>query len=127
MADEMLSILSEQGIDGSDHVARQLARHMVRSARLIVTASRQHRVDVIRLDRTAADRAFTLKELARVANESGAANLDELVDAARRAADAEETEHDDDLADPYGQAMGEYRTMVAESDAALTLLMPLVR
>jgi protein-tyrosine phosphatase len=108
--------------------ARRISKAMVRRAALIVTATRAHRAAVVALDRSAADRAFTLKELARVMASAGTGLG--VTGVAARAAEAARTEafdHDDDLADPYGLEWPAYETMAAEVDAALAVLVPALR
>ncbi len=48
------------------HVARPLTAGLVRGARLVLTATREHRTRAVSLVPEAADRAFTLKELQRL-------------------------------------------------------------
>lgn len=109
-------------------VARQLNRKIVRAAGFILTATAQHRGEVLRLDKTAAERTFTLKEAARLAEgyvAVGATPQERLADLARHLvgkAEQDVWDHDDDLADPYGLDAEAYATMVAEVDAALAVI-----
>lgn len=108
--------------------ARQLDRKIVRSAGFILTATAAHRGEVLRLDKTAEARAFTLKEVARLAGDyvaQGATPQERLADLAQHLlAEAEKDvwDHDDDLADPYGRDAEAYATMVAEVDEALAVI-----
>jgi protein-tyrosine phosphatase len=128
--DLILRALADRGIPSSDlAVARTLTRSMVRGARLIVTATRLQRIHVVRLDRTARGRAFTLKELARVIDP---ASTERGVDAVVRCAVATAnvaaaTDFDDDLDDPFGLEWPAYGRMAAEVDVALTALVPALK
>ncbi len=54
-------------IDAAQHVARQLDESMIRQANLIVAMAREHRRYVVETLPAAMRRAFTLRELARIA------------------------------------------------------------
>lgn len=108
--------------------ARQLTKRLVRSASFILTATAAHRGEVLRLDKTADQRTFTIKEAARLAGSyvaAGATPQERLADLAQHLlAEAEKDpwDHDDDLADPYGLDAAAYATMVTEVDAALKVI-----
>ena len=65
------AVLAGRGLSAGGHTARQLTAGMVRDARLVLTATRAHRTYVVQLDASAADSAFTVKELARLVAAAG--------------------------------------------------------
>lgn len=109
-------------------LARQLDKKIVRAAGFILTATAAHRGEVLRLDPSAEQRTFTLKEAARLTGDYvavGATPQERLADLARHLlgeAAKDPWDHDDDLADPYGLEAEAYATMVAEVDAALAVI-----
>ena len=62
---DILRALALRNINADFVPSQNVTTRMVRNARLIVTATRMHRVKVVALDPSACARAFTLKELAR--------------------------------------------------------------
>jgi protein-tyrosine phosphatase len=104
--------LASLGGDASGFVARRLNADHVREAGLILTANRTHRATVVRLDSTAARRAFTIREFAQLADRIDPMVLPEGDPASRLAAMVEEVattrstehRHDLDVTDPYGSA-----------------------
>jgi len=121
--------LAELGIPPYDHRAQQLTPALVGRARLVLGASREHRTYAIGLDPTAADRAFTLKELGRLlrAAPPQPAEYDDGLDAvlatAAAALRADGRDHDDDLDDPMG---GPYAAFLACSREVQAALAPLI-
>jgi protein-tyrosine phosphatase len=128
-ADEVLRALARHGITGYSDVGRSLTRGLIGNARLVITAARIHRVQVVAMDRRAAGKTFTLKELARVVSTGPPVRgLDEIVARAAQAAQVpDDTDYDDDLDDPYGLGWPAYETMAADVDAALAVLAPALR
>jgi protein-tyrosine phosphatase len=123
---QVMRALARHGITDYTDVGRQLTRRLIGDARLVITAARVHRMQVVAMDQQAASKTFTLKELARVAGAGPPVRgLDELVVRAARAARLpDDTDYDDDLDDPYGLDWPAYAKMAAEADAALAVLAP---
>lgn len=122
---EILHALDAHGVGGADKYRAQSATsRLIRSAKLVITATFQHRLEVIRTDRRATSRTFTLKELARVSEampdrigpERVAALAREILD------QPSDRDFDDDLADPYGLDEAAYQSMTNEADAAINRL-----
>lgn len=125
-AGHVMRALARHGITEYSNVGRPLTRGLIHNARLVITAARLHRVQVLAMDPRAAGKTFTLKELARVASAAPPVRgLDELVARAAQAAQVpEDTDYDDDLDDPYGLDWPAFEKMAAEADAALAVLAP---
>ena len=116
--------LSQRGIDAAAHVSQPLEAAMVRAADLVLTAAREHRTEVVRLDPDAVPRTFTLLEFARlIAGGAGGADRPELVVAAaarsRSGADAS-----DDVRDPVLGGAPEHEAMVRTLTRAVAELGP---
>jgi protein-tyrosine phosphatase len=113
--------LVEVGHDVSGR-AHRLRRSDVASAQLVLTAEGAHRAVAIRLDPSAEDRTFTLLEAARLLRIApitpgvGASALAAHLAASLRAHPAE---HDDNLADPVGGDLNQFRRTREEIQAAL--------
>lgn len=110
--------------------ARQLNRKQVRGSTLVLTATTEHRGEVIGLEPDAETRTFTLKEAARLAvgyvprGETTRQRVADLGRHLHESAANDPWDHDDDLDDPYGRDAAAYATMIAEVDAALTVIAP---
>ncbi len=119
MAAPMADILADQNIDASSFRSRQLERHMVRSADLILTAERSHRSIVARLQPDALPRIFTLRQAARLvqsateqeASDPGANAASQLATliASGRAINHPSAGDGDDVPDPWQQSRSFYR------------------
>lgn len=87
MEPEAADAVLRAGADPSGHLARALTAADVRGAALVLTATREHRSAVVRLEPAAVRRTFTLREAGRLAagragqleGRSPAERLDELV------------------------------------------------
>lgn len=123
---EILRALAERGCSQTrTSSAQALTREMVRSANLILTATRLHRGLTIALDNGAGGRAFTLKELARVTRSSNTSGFTATVKrAAQVALIADIVDYDDDLDDPHGFDWTAYERMATEVDVALRVVIP---
>jgi protein-tyrosine phosphatase len=119
--------LAERALDAELQPARRLNRRLVSDAQLVITATRLHRAQVVDLQPAAAERAFTLKELARVIEpqDRGLAAVIARADAAAREADP--VDYDDDLDDPFRLEWPAYEHMASEVDAALAVIVPALR
>jgi len=130
-------VLRERGVRSDGFTARRLSAADVAGAGLVLTATSAHRTAVLRLDRAAERRSFTLRELARLARELPAGRLSpgtpagRLAALAARAADLRASGpavggRSDDIDDPYGEPLEVFRQVAAEIDAALAdVLAPL--
>ncbi len=63
-------MLTERGVDAAGFTATPLTEEMVRASDLVVTATREHRSQVVGLVPGAVRRTFTLLELARIARDA---------------------------------------------------------
>jgi protein-tyrosine phosphatase len=110
---EAATVLAAAGGDPAGFVARLMDADHVTQADLVLTATREHRAAVVRLDPRAAARTFTIREFARLAAEVDPAALHQADPLARlRGAVGEAAAHrglvgpeslaDDDVPDPYG-------------------------
>jgi len=125
--------LSELGIDPDGFTATTLTEQAVADADLVVTAERAHRAEVVRMHPAATLRAFTIRELARLATAVDPAELDaqagiDPVDRAHalvRQAGALRGTHPptrptaDDVEDPYGLPLAEFRACAEQIRLAL--------
>lgn len=123
------AVLVQRALTAAGHRARQLTPAVVAAATLVVTATAAQRTEVVRLRPGAADRSFTLKELARLLARAdlpaGAGLAAVLAAAAQLGLDGDAAGRGgDDLDDPYGQPRATYERVATEVQAALA---PLVR
>lgn len=123
----VVKALADRGVDGNGlEPGRALTGRMARNARLIITATRAHRLFVSNLHRPAANRTFTLKELAHLLDppprENGIEGV--VAQAALRATTFDDLARDEDLSDPYGLLWPAYQRMADEVDAALGVIIP---
>jgi protein-tyrosine phosphatase len=110
---EAATVLEGAGGDPAGFVARLMGADHVTQADLVLTATREHRAAVVRLDPRASRRTFTIREFARLAAEVDPSALP-LTDplsrlrvaveeaAAHRGLVGPESPADDDVPDPYG-------------------------
>ena len=109
-----LTVLANQGLDGSDFRTTWLTEAAVADVDVVVGAAREHRAAAVRLRPALLNRAFTLAELARITAAIGPTTLpgstvdERFLELVRRAAARRgETRPDDptadDLRDPIGQ------------------------
>ena len=126
----VVKALADHGSDAAGlEPAQRITAAMVKRARLIITATRAHRSAVIALDKRAADRTYTLKELAHFLDPPprGSGIDGVLAQATLRAATFDDLDRDEDLADPYGKLWPAYQEMADEVDAALAVILPALR
>lgn len=114
MALEAVKVLRLLGVEAETFQARELRGDAVLDSHLVLTAAREHRSHVLRVQPRALHKVFTLGEFSALAEavpipqwsandtmaERGRALLDAVV-MVRRESDARAGK-DDDLADPYG-------------------------
>lgn len=123
-------VLAEMGIDASGFASTWLREPQVQWADLVLAATSDHRSDVLKLEPKALRRTFVLKELARLAREVGPDQLPDggpverlraLVELAAdlRAIHPATPRSVDDIGDPYGGPMSEFRETAAEIQLAV--------
>ncbi|MET9801192.1 protein-tyrosine-phosphatase [Streptomyces sp. NPDC006368] len=126
-------VLADFGADASGFVGRELLDEHVIRADLVLTATRDHRAQVISMGHSAGLRTFTLKEFTRLVRAIDPATLpdpmsDGVVDRARalvRAAAAlrgwllAPTAEADEVNDPYGAPITFFRSIGDEIQQAL--------
>ncbi len=122
--------LDSLGIAHADFRARLLVEDMVAGADLVLTATREHRSAVVRLDPRAASRTFTLREFARLValvDRAALPSVDPVERACALVAAAAACRGrvwvepaDDDIADPYGRSVADFVVCSAEIAEALT-------
>jgi len=89
-----LQVMAERGVDISDHRARSLSRSDIERADLILTMEERHRRQIFHAQPTALQKVFLLSEMAG--------------------------EHDD-VEDPYGLSLEEYRLCADELERLISL------
>jgi protein-tyrosine phosphatase len=124
MEPHALTTLAQYDVDGSDFRARELVAEHVRTADLVLAATREHRAASVVLHPRAAARTFTLREFARLTGAVDPAGLPDgdlgergraLVKAAaaQRGRVVPDRPEDDDLADPYHAPPSVFATCAA--------------
>jgi protein-tyrosine phosphatase len=121
VAPETLSVMAPYGIDMAGHRSTRLTVAAVESADLVLGLERRHAREAILLVPAAWNRTFTLKELVREGEKAGPRSPDQagadwlaaLVDGRERT-DLVGRSPDDDVADPLGGALADYRATAAE-------------
>jgi protein-tyrosine phosphatase len=129
-------VMRERGISPEAFRATALTASLVDQADLVLTAERSHRAAVVRLAPSAVQRTFTVVEFGRLVAASGA-----VADAAntspahafahvlasatrmRGLVPAPEEPADDDIDDPYGMPVSEFRRCAARLDEAFAPLL----
>lgn len=123
-------VLAELGIDAAGFASTWLREPQVEWADLVLTATAEHRSQVLGLDPKALRRTFALKELARLARE---VRTDELPQAGpgerlralvqlaveQRALHPSPSRTYDDIGDPFGGPIEEFRETAGEIRAAV--------
>lgn len=108
MPPELVEQSLRYGGDPSGHLPTQLDRDLIAAADLILTATRSHRGDVVRLLPRAARRTFTLPQFVRLAADAPAAPdalaLIDTIAANRGITPPPADPVDDDIEDPYRRA-----------------------
>jgi protein-tyrosine phosphatase len=136
MTEYAAAALAEHGIppDGSaEFRGRQLAPYLISDADLILTATREQRMQVATLAPEAVTRTFTIAEFALLLGSVGRQDLpsDDLAARAReltgralalRGTVQPAAPQDLDIADPYQQRLEVFRAVAARLDEALTVV-----
>ena len=111
--------LTSSGVDATSHGARQLTTADVRQAGLILTATRDHRRLIARMDEDVAARTFTVRQFVRLlrAAPDSTASLEALIDAANGArGQAGASTSDDDIEDPWRRSRRVYARVAQSMD-----------
>lgn len=125
-----LAVLAERGIDGSGFVGRGVSIPLIRDADLILTATREHRGKVATLLPAALARLFTIQQFSYLADAAARAPAhgepagsigSDLIARAREArSQVPGRTVEDDLADPVGLPVEEFRRCADELDVAIS-------
>ncbi|WP_051167448.1 low molecular weight phosphatase family protein [Actinoplanes sp. N902-109] len=107
-------VLQERDIDPSGFRARQLSAEAVRTAGIVLTATRRHRAACVELEPAAVRRTFTIRQFARYAGAltPGPGDLLERIELVRAAVPVGAAA-DDDLADPVDHPVDAFRRCAA--------------
>ena len=119
--DEVLEVMAPLGIDLRHHRSQSLSQPMVEAADLIVGMARRHVQETVLLDPPSWPKSFMLKELVRRGGEVGPRRPDQglrsWIDSAHGDRTRRELAHRssaDEVDDPYGRSLAEYRSTARE-------------
>jgi protein-tyrosine phosphatase len=131
--DEVLEVMDTYGIDLRDHRSRALTATMLQEADLVIGMGRRHVQEAVLLDSESWPHAFMLKELVRRGELIGARPPAQPVESWIATVHGDRTRGSlahrsgaDEVADPYGKTLADYRSTAAELDrltAQLTALL----
>jgi len=131
--DEVLEVMAPYGIDLSSHRSRALTQPMLEDADLIIGMGRRHVQEAILLDPPSWPKSFMLKELVRRGGELGPRRTDQgfrswidLVHGDRTRQSLATRSRADDIEDPYGRPLAEYRAKAVELAGLTSLLASLL-
>jgi protein-tyrosine phosphatase len=128
--------LTDHGLDAGGFHATPLTEALITAADLVVTATREHRAHVVGLVPGAVRRTFTLLELARIASSAppppesetgaGRARLRDAVAwaAQMRGSVPRPADGADDLDDPLGAPLEDYRARAETITGAVEQIVP---
>jgi protein-tyrosine phosphatase len=130
---EVLEVMGPYGIDLGAHRSRALIQSMVEDADLIIGMSRRHVQEAILLDPPSWPKSFMLKELVRRGEELGPRRADQgfrswidLAHGDRTRQSLVDRSRADDVEDPIGRPLAEYRATAAELDVLVSRLATLL-
>jgi protein-tyrosine phosphatase len=133
--------LADLGVDADECEGRNVSEQLLDEADLILTATKQHRSQVVSAMPTVVRRTFTIKEFARLAGSlslndieaatDGAEGTDRVHWAVERVARQRGLlppvpQHEDDVADPYRQPAKRFAQTAAELSPAIDVLAELL-
>lgn len=117
--------LARLGVDSAGFRSRHVESVKLSDADLILTATRQHRSELLELEPSSLRRTFTLVEFAALAAESDATDLKGLAaDASRRRSTGPA---DADVSDPYGRPPEVHRRVVDLIDRSTAQITTVLR
>lgn len=131
-------LLAASGLPGPEFRARQLEREMVADADLVLAAAREHRSAAARLHPPAIRKVVTLRDLADLltgvtpaevfAREVSGSWVTQVVSIAlARRAHVPARQDGVDISDPFGLPQAAFEQMADEVEAALAVIVPLLR
>jgi protein-tyrosine phosphatase len=126
--DDAIAVMTAEGLDISAHRSRPVATDELGAADLVVTMTRAHLRDLATRSPTAFPRVFTMKELARRAQERPRDDGEEIgawiarLGAGRRTTDLLGDDPEDDVADPIGCPIEVYRDVAHELAGAIATI-----
>ncbi len=131
--DEVLEVMAPYGIDLRGHRSRALTQPLVERADLVIGMGRRHVQEAVLLDPPSWPQSFMLKELVRRGLQLGPRRSDQGLRSWIDAAHGDRTRQGlvqrasaDEVDDPYGRSLAEYRataTELAELTGQLALLL----
>jgi len=131
--DEVLEVMAPYGIDLHDHRSRPLTATMVQGSDLLIGMGRRHVQEAVLLDPSCWPRAFMLKELVRRADALGPRAPGQSIPAWIEAVHGDRTRTSlahrstvDEVADPYGGTLAQYRSTATELGRLVARLTELV-
>jgi protein-tyrosine phosphatase len=130
---EVIEVMSHYGIDLRDHRSRELTAPMVAGSDLIVGMGARHVQEAVLLDPSCWSRTFKFKELVLRGNEVGPrhphqaiADWVEAVHGDRTRASLAHRSSGDEVADPYGGSLEQYRSTASELGRLVARLVELL-
>ena len=134
---EFAQLLADDGVPSYRFASRPLTERLIADADLILALAREHRSRVVSLVPAALRRTYTLKEFARLAS---AVPATDLVDVPRTARErllnltalaarfrTPVPRGADDVEDPFGRSLADYRTAYAEIHEAVATIAELAQ
>lgn len=114
---EVIDVLAEMGLEPPEHhFSRQISREMIEAADLVLTMERRHLREAVVMVPPAFDKVFCLREFVTRAGRVGARRRDETpqqylarVGEGRGTADLLGSSEEDEVPDPMGRGMREFR------------------
>ncbi|GIU84080.1 MAG: hypothetical protein KatS3mg008_0855 [Acidimicrobiales bacterium] len=127
---EVIQVLAEMGVEPPAlHVSRQISREMIEDADLVLTMERGHLREAVVMVPSAFEKVFCLREFVARAGRVGARRVEETpheylarVGAGRGTADLLGSSEEDEVPDPMGRGMREFRrvaVMLADASRAV--------
>ena len=118
---DAIAAVGEQGLDISSHRSRALDRRSIANADLVLGMTREHVREVVTREQAALRRTFTFKEIVRRGESSPRyheplADWVEALVADRGVKDLLGSSREDDIEDPIGLPLDEYRKTVSQLD-----------
>jgi protein-tyrosine phosphatase len=133
--EEVVEVIGEYGIDLGGHESRVLTPSILQGADLVIGMSRRHMQEAVLLDPPSRPHAFMFKELVRRGSLIGPRRPDQGFRSWIEAAHGDRTRESlldrsgtDEVADPYGGSLADYRATAVElsglTDQLIRLLWP---
>jgi protein-tyrosine phosphatase len=129
----VLEVMATYGVDLRGHESRALTAAMLEESDLVVGMSRRHVQEAILLHPQCWPSAFMLKELVRRGERVGPRGPDQAVGSWIGEVHGDRTRQSlahrstvDEVADPYGGSLADYRSTAGELDALVTALVGLL-